>query len=98
MIVIEEFFQDLVQLPFVEDERVIGTLRRACTDHVIVFNERHLRGVLAEYVSYYHEHRTHQSLENDSPDGRDVEPPENGKVIAIPILGGLHHRYSRQAA
>ena len=79
-------------------ERVIGTLRRSCLDHVIVFNERHLRNVLGEFVAYYHEHRPHQALGGDSPDGREVETPESGKIVSIPILGGLHHRYEREAA
>ena len=79
-------------------ERVIGSIRRECTDHVIVFNENHLRRVLQSYVRYYHRSRTHLSLEKDSPDPRPVEPPEKGRVVAIPEVGGLHHRYTRRAA
>jgi transposase InsO family protein len=79
-------------------ERVIGTLRRECVDHVIVLGERHLRGILHDFLQYYHESRTHQGLDDDCPEPRAVEPPEMGNVIAFPVLGGLHHRYSRRAA
>ena len=73
-------------------ERVIGSLRREALDHVIAINERHLRGVLREYIAYYHGARTHLSLAKDAPDKRAVEPRERGEVIARPVLGGLHHR------
>jgi len=76
-------------------ERVIGSIRRECLDHMIVFGERHLRRILAEYVEYYNTVRTHQSLDGNSPIPRDVEPPENGRVVATPHLVGLHHCYSR---
>ncbi|MEM7310459.1 MAG: integrase core domain-containing protein [Planctomycetota bacterium] len=76
-------------------ERVIGTLRRECTDHVIAFGESHLRRVLTEYVAYYNEARPHQSLEGNAPQPRDVEAV--GELVAAPVLGGLHHRYSRAA-
>ncbi len=76
-------------------ERVIGTLRRECTDHVIPFGETHLLKTLVEYVGYYNESRTHQSLNGDSPIGRCVE--RKGEIVATPVLGGLHHRYSRAA-
>lgn len=79
-------------------ERLIGSIRRECLDHVIVLGERHLRRVLGRYVDYYNNSRTHRSLDNDSPFGRSVEPPEMGQVIAIPKVGGLHHRYTRKAA
>ena len=79
-------------------ERVIGSIRRECLNHVIVFNEKHLRRVLFGYVAYYHGSRTHQSLHNDCPTTRAVEPPEMGKVIAIQKVGGLHHRYAREGA
>jgi transposase InsO family protein len=79
-------------------ERVIGSIRRECLDHVIVFNENHLRRVLRRYVGYYHRSRTHLSLQKDSPESRPVEPPENGKVVEYPEVGGLHHRYARRAA
>jgi putative transposase len=78
-------------------ERVIGSIRHECLDHLVIFNERHLRRVLASYVDYYHRTRTHLSLDKDCPDPRPIEPP-SGKVIAIPQVGGLHHRYERLAA
>jgi putative transposase len=84
------------QNPFAE--RLIGSIRHDCLDHVIVLSERHLRHVLTSYFSYYHRTRTHLSLTKDAPDGRPVEPPELGKVIAIREVGGLHHRYVRRAA
>jgi transposase InsO family protein len=79
-------------------ERVIGTLRRECTNHVIVFGENHLRRILREYVEYYNKHRTHMSLGRDSPEHREIERPIDGKIRKIPILGGFHHRYTRKAA
>lgn len=79
-------------------ERLIGSLRRECLDHVIILNERHLKMVLQEYVEYYHRHRTHLSLERDCPVSRAVESADEGKVIELPMVGGLHHRYTRQAA
>jgi transposase InsO family protein len=79
-------------------ERVIGSIRRECLDHVIVFNEEHLRRILTDYLSYYHHHRTHRSLEQDCPKPRPVEPPDQGKIIELPLVGGLHHRYARQVA
>jgi transposase InsO family protein len=84
------------QNPFVE--RVIGSIRRDCLDHVIVLNERHLRRILRAYFSYYHTCRTHLSLSKDSPKPRSVQPPDLGKVTAFPFVGGLHHRYGRLAA
>ena len=84
------------QTPYVQ--RVIGSIRRDCLDHVIVFNERHLRRILREYFSYYHTCRTHLSLNKDPPEPRIVEPPELGNIVAFARVGGLHHRYSRIAA
>jgi putative transposase len=85
------------QSPFVE--RVIGTLRRELVDHVIVLNEQHLRRLLRTFVAeYYHRSRTHLSLAKDSPDPRSIEPDSMGNVVEIPVVGGLHHRYARQAA
>ncbi len=78
-------------------ERLIGSIRRECLDHMIVIHERHLRRILRAYFRYYHESRTHLSLDRNSPIKRAVEPPERGKVIAIPQVGGLHHRYRRAA-
>ena len=84
------------QNPFVE--RLIGSVRRECLEHVVVLDERHLRRILTAYFAYYHRTRTHLSLDKDAPDGRPTEPPELGPVIAIPEVGGLHHRYVRRAA
>lgn len=79
-------------------ERVIGTIRRECLDHLIVFNEATLCRQLRLSLTYYHESRTHLSLEKDTPATRLVQPAELGRVIAVPQLGGLHHRYERRAA
>ena len=80
-------------------ERVIGTLRRELLDHAIVTNERHLRRLLRRFVDeYYHPCRTHLSLGKDAPEPRAVQPPEMGEVIELPVVGGLHHRYTRRAA
>jgi transposase InsO family protein len=84
------------QNPYVE--RVIGSIRRECLDHTIIFNEKHLRRVLKEYFRYYHECRTHLGLEKDCPMTRPVQPPESGPISSEPMVGGLHHRYFRQAA
>ena len=83
------------QSPFVE--RIIGSIRRDCLDHVIILTEKHLMDILADYFSYYHYSRTHQSLDRNSPWPRTVDPPSDGKVISIPQVGGLHHRYTRAA-
>jgi hypothetical protein len=77
---------------------VIGSIRRKCLDHVIISNEQHLRCVLHEYLNYYHRSRTHLVLKKDCPESRAVEPPEVGLIESGPVLGGLHHRYFRQAA
>jgi putative transposase len=79
-------------------ERVIGSIRRECLDHIVIFNERHLRRVLSSYVDYYQRTRTHLSLDKDCPDPRPLMPPRIGKVVAIPKVAGLHHRYERLAA
>ncbi len=84
------------QNPFVE--RLIGTLRRDCLDHIVVLNENHLRRHLRLYFAYYHTSRTHLALDKDAPKSRPIEPPEMGEVIEIPMVGGLHHRYTRIAA
>ena len=83
------------QNPFVE--RLIGSIRRECLDYVIVLHEQHLRRILSSYFEYYHESRTHLSLNRNSPIERKVDTPENGKVIAIAHVGGLRHRYRRAA-
>ena len=79
-------------------ERVIGSIRRDCTDHVIVLGERHLRRILGDYFAYYHGSRTHLSLQRNAPVPRELEPPDGGVVRSIPMVGGLHHRYTRRAA
>jgi transposase InsO family protein len=79
-------------------ERVIGSIRRECLDHLIVFNETSLRRTLNLYFAYYHRSRTHLSLGKDSPVPRPIQPPAAGPVVALPQVGGLHHRYERQAA
>jgi len=84
------------QNPFAE--RLIGSIRRECLDHVIVLNRRHLRRILKSYVDYYHRARPHLGLGKDAPIPRQVQGPECGKVVAFPEVGGLHHRYERRAA
>jgi putative transposase len=79
-------------------ERVIGTIRRECLDHVLVVTERGLRGHLKSFVAYYHQSRTHLGLEKDTPEPRPVQGPETGRIVACPEVGGLHHRYERRAA
>ena len=74
-------------------ERLIGSIRRECLDHVVVFNERHLRHLLTSYQDYYNDVRTHLSLQKDAPSPREV--CSVGCVLALPILGGLHHQYVR---
>jgi putative transposase len=83
------------QNPYVE--RLIGSIRRECLNHVIVLNERHLRRHLQEYFAYYHDARTHLSLAKQCPRHRAVEFPDQGRVIAFPHIGGLHHEYRRAA-
>ena len=79
-------------------ERVIGSIRRDCLNHVIVLNERHLKRILSGYFDYYHKWRTHLSLKMDCPKPRPIQPLEKGNVIEFPEVGGLHHRYVRRAA
>ena len=79
-------------------ERVIGSIRRECLDHMIILGERHLKRILSSYVDYYHGARTHLSLSKDAPDGRVVQPVETGRVVALRRVGGLHHFYTRMAA
>jgi hypothetical protein len=74
-------------------ERLIGSIRRDCLDHVIVFGERHLRHLLQSYQRYYNEARTHLSLHKYAPVPREVRAV--GRVLSVPILGGLHHQYVR---
>ncbi|MGQ0554015.1 MAG: integrase core domain-containing protein [Planctomycetota bacterium] len=79
-------------------ERVIGSIRRDCTDHFIVINELHLTRILNAYVEYYNRSRTHLSLEGDTPISRPRETTPAYRLKATPVLGGLHHRYERAAA
>ena len=85
------------QNPFVE--RLIGSVRRECLDHVVVLSERHLCRILTRYFAYYHRSRTHLSLDKNTPDTRPIARPAFGHIIIqIPEVGGLHHRYERRAA
>jgi putative transposase len=79
-------------------ERLIGTIRRECLDHMIVFSERCLYRHLQSFTEYYHRSRTHLALAKDSPEPRPIQPPDAGRIIAIPQVGGLHHPYERRAA
>ena len=74
-------------------ERLIGSIRRECIDHIIVFGERHLRHMLRSYMTYYNEARTRLSLNKDSPVPRSTQ--SHGRILGVPILGGLHHQYVR---
>ncbi len=78
-------------------ERLIGSIRRECLDHVIVLNEEHLRRILRKYFAYSHVDRPHMSLDSNSPTERQVEPPATGGIVALPRVGGHHHRYARAA-
>jgi transposase InsO family protein len=74
-------------------ERLIGTLRRDCLDHLLIFGESHLRQVLKSYALYYNEARTHLGLDKDTPLPRAVQ--RTGNIVSVPVLAGLHHRYVR---
>ena len=74
-------------------ERLIGTLRRECLDQIVVFGEAHLRQILSAYAAYYNQTRTHLALQKDAPRQRSVQ--RFGRIAAIPVLAGLHHRYVR---
>jgi transposase InsO family protein len=84
------------QNPFAE--RLIGSIRRECLNHVLVLGERHLHRTLTRYLAYYHQARTHLALDKDAPDLRPILRPGEGKIVQLPQVGGLHHRYIRQAA
>ncbi len=79
-------------------ERVIGSICRECLDPVIIWNERALRRHLRRYLIYYHQWRTHVSLDKDAPIPRAAQVPSDGRIVAVPHLGGLHHHYERAAA
>jgi transposase InsO family protein len=78
------------QNPFAE--RLIGSIRRDCLNHVLVLGEGHLRRILTRSFAYYHQARTHLALDKDAPDVRPIELPEEGKIVQLPEVGGLHHR------
>jgi len=84
------------QSPYVE--RLIGSARRDCLDHVIVLNRAHLPRVLESYFTYYHACRTHLGLDKDAPQARRVQPLQEGNIVAFPEVGGLHNRYERRPA
>ena len=90
--------QSLWQNTFVE--RLIGSIRRDCLDHIIVANGSHLKRILLSYFDYYHRDRTHYSLEKDTPCERPVQskPEQRSKLIELPRVGGLHHRYEWKEA
>jgi putative transposase len=79
-------------------ERLIGSIRRECLDHVLVFSEGSLLRTLSAYSAYYHQWRTHLSLDKDAPQSRTRQRPSEGPVIEMPEVGGLHHHYERRAA
>jgi transposase InsO family protein len=101
---VEEFgIQEVLGAPGVPQprayiERVIGTIRRECLDHMIVFNEVSLCRHLKSFLEYDHQSRPHWSLEKDTPESRSVQPSESGHVVAVAQVGGLHYRYERRAA
>ena len=82
--------------PYVE--QLIGSIRRECLDHVIVINERSLKQTLKSFSSYDHSWRTHLLLGKDAPQGRQIQTPDEGKIIEIQEVGGLHHHYERRTA
>jgi len=79
-------------------ERMIGSIRRDCLDHVIIINDWHLRRILKSYFRYYHKSRTHLALEKDAPESREIQGRELGRIVQLPEVGGLHHRYERRVA
>jgi transposase InsO family protein len=79
-------------------ERLVGSIRRECLDHLVVFNPRSLRRTQQAYFDYYLRSRTHLAFDKDAPQSRPVQPPELGRVVELPEVDGLHHRYERRAA
>jgi transposase InsO family protein len=80
-------------------ERLVGTFRRECLDHVIIVNERHLRSVLREFVRHYNAARPHQALEVEVPEpGTGPPAAASASIVSRPVLGGLNHEYEREAA
>jgi putative transposase len=84
------------QSPYIE--HLIESIRRECLDHIIAINEASLRATLRSYFSYYHDSRCHLGLNKDSPEPRQIQLPDTGRIVEIPKVGGLHHRYERRAA
>jgi transposase InsO family protein len=84
------------QSPYVE--RVIGSIRRECLDHVVVLHERHLRRILVAYFDHYHRWRCHQGLDMDCPEPRPIQSPEQGGVVEVAEAGGMYRHYERRAA
>jgi putative transposase len=84
------------QSPYIE--RLIGSIRRECLDHIVTINEASLRAILRSYFCYYHDSRCHLGLDKDSPIPQEIQPTHVGRVVEIPKAGGLHHRYERLAA
>jgi transposase InsO family protein len=84
------------QNPYVE--RLIGSIRRECLNHVIILHERHLQRLLTKYFHYYHYWRTHQALAMDCPRPRPVQRPQVGSIREVPEVDGLHHHYERRAS
>lgn len=84
------------QNPYVE--RLIGSVRRECLDHMIIVSDKHLRVTLHAYLQYYHRTRTHLGLDKDAPEHRPASPASGGTIVAVAEVGGLHHRYERRAA
>src|SRR2546425_829687 len=99
--IVEAFPDDQAPRYLVRDrdaERVIGSIRRECLNHVIVLHDKHLRRILKSYFRYYHESRTHLSLDKDAPASREIQPNRLERIVHLPQVGGLHHRYERRAA
>jgi len=84
------------QTPYVE--RLIGSIRRECLDHIVAINESSLRATLRSYFSNYHDSRCHLGLDKDPPEHQEIQSPDKGRIVEIPKAGGLHHRYDRRAA
>jgi transposase InsO family protein len=79
-------------------ERFIGSVRRECLDHMLILSEKHLRRFVSEYVQYFNADRPHQGIDQRIPAGPGALPSVEGEIVARPVLGGLHHAYSRRAA
>ncbi|MCP4327464.1 MAG: transposase [Alphaproteobacteria bacterium] len=79
-------------------ECLIGSVRRECLDHIIAVNDRQLRRVLKSYLAYHNQTRTHLALDKDAPEPRSPASNNDGPIVALPEVGGLHHRYERLAA